>query len=353
MNILEKFWDTTKRYSHLFNPLATLVYDPKDVRTAPTGNMRLAEDDKLNTALWNSIFVAGSWAPAAFLINAVANLKAKGEVEDAYKKSLVDKLNALRPRVVADPNLKDVSAYTNLPEKEYRELKDLQKLIGKRASVEKRAEDTFQQMVSKAVDGFVANAMPLALGTTSVLASIGLSNYLAKKSLKKELGDRRVQLRNVQAALDREMLREADLIKTASATGLDKKAEDDILSRTKPAGPERSNFFEQVGLSLPVLGWTLLALSSGIGGYAILRKRDKNLAKLKMLREQILGSNDLKDTPKINVIDLPVKAEEILAVPGDKKQQTLIEESKPIALLENKEILTEVLPKDKKKDAIF
>lgn len=363
--MIDKLLDTIKRYKHLVNPVATTFLDATDVKAAPTGRFKLSDDPKTNLALWNSIFVGGTAFPLAYLVNSLANKHHEAKVEDKLDKALVDKLNAMRPRVVADPDLGDTSAFTDLPEKELEQLEELKAVLNKKSSGDDD-ENTFVDDVGDKVSDVFSdigkNMLPIAAVPLSVLAGVALSNHVNRERIKKQLADRRVQLRNIQAKLDRKHLQSRGLIK--SDEPIEKSA-----SSKRDSEPRKDNSFWSLFFEAPLMTSGLLTAILSIGAYNILRDRDKNLAKLKYLKETQLGSNTLQDTPRIGVIDLPVKPEEVLAIPGDKKQETLIATSEVPKqldnktgnrpLLENTEVFEEIVPRrhslenNKEKDAIF
>lgn len=369
--MVNKFLDTIARYRHLFNPLATVKYDPKDVTSAPVGSLRLSDDPKRNLALWNAIFVGGATLPLMYLVNTLANKHHEAKIEDKLDKAMVNKLNAMRPRVVSDPNLKDISAYTDLPEKELKQLEELKDSLSKNASEKKDKKptgvlDSAADMLSNLFTDLGNNLIPITTVPAAALLGIGLSNYVNKKRIKKSLAERNVQLENIQAILDRKQLQESGLVKRDAAPA------EDYGNLKKNA-----NTFKNVFLDLPLITYALLAPTLGIGAFNLMRSKDKNIAKLDYLEKTHLGANTLQDTPRISVIDLPVDPSEILAVPGDARQETIIDKeddeddkkdnknkktkqlenkSGNRPLLENKELFEEMVPrsaKSKEKDAIF
>lgn len=377
--MIKKVFDKIARYKHLFNPAATLVYKGEsggihDRLAAPVGSWKLSDDPKTNLALWNAIFVGGATAPLAYLINTLANKKHEAEVDEKFDKALVDKLNALRPRLVSGNKLGDVSAFSDMPKQELKQLDALIEKIDKKASVEKKAEDkeTLDDAISEKISTFLGDvaksSLPFLAIPAAGLSAIGLSNYINKQRIKAKLNKERMAVRNIQSLLDRKHLQLAGLIKADQAKpeisdNIAKQASTESEKSKKEKEPNKENSIYTYGISTPALAWSLVATALGLGYFSLLRKNDKNLGKIKHLKKVQLGSNVLQDTPKISVLDLPATTDEILAVPGDKQQRTLTEaETKqtkelpnkaPKALLENKELFTEVLPAASKKDALF
>ena len=355
--MIDKLIDTIKRYKHLVNPVATTFLDETDVKAAPVGRFKLSDDPKTNLALWNSIFVGGTALPLAYLVNSLSNKHHEAKVEDTLNKALVNKLNAMRPRVVADSDIGDVSAFTDLPKKELEQLEELKTTLNKKSSGGTVVGD-LEDKATDALSDIGKNMLPIAALPLSVLAGVALSNHVNRERIKKQLAERRVQLRNIQSKLDRKQLQSYGLIK--SDEPIEKEA-----SNKRDEEPRKDNSFWSVFFESPLMTTGLLTTILSIGAYNVLRDRDKNLAKLKYLKNTQMGSNTLQDTPRIGVIDLPVKPEEVLAVPGDKKQETLIEvldapkqlENKPsnLRLLDNRDIFEELSPRTniREKDAIF
>ena len=328
------------KYAHLFNPVYTLTHEGDSALGVPT--MRLADNNKLNLALWNAIYVGGAALPLAYLINTLANQKAENEVESQLNKSLVQKLNALRPRLVSDPSLADTSAYTDLPE---RELKELQRVQGE---LEKHADGGIMDWVSDTAADFFrdsfANTLPLFMLPGAALLGTALSNNKNKERIKAELKDRRLQYRNIQGYIDRKRLAEAGLVAASAAEkpltesvakrkseSSDNSKADDKLTK-KAGGPDdqsgearrdSSYGLKTWFLSMPFAALALLSATLGVGTYNLLNKGDKNKAKLKYLKERQLGSNIAQDTPQLSVLDLPVSYKDILVTPQtDKSRQT-------------------------------
>lgn len=370
--MVDKLLDTVTRYAHLVNPAATLVHTGEGVKAAPGGSLRLAKDPKTNMSLWNSIFVLGSLGPLAYLVNTLANKKHEAEVEDKLNKSLVDKLNALRPRLVADADLSRTGAFTELPKKELKQLEDIKEALNKSAAEStedsKDSEVGWFDSLSNAIGdnlGDIAsdtskNILPFAAVPAAVLLGVGLSNYINDKRIKNKLKERRTQLRNIQAKIDRRALQLAGLVKPDTEETITKEAsKKEGTNKFSDVHKQRENILSNTFIDFPLLGWAILSGALGLGAFHLLRKKDDNLAKIKYLQKTQLGSNVLQDTPQISVLDLPATPNEILVVPGDKKQQTLLE-SKPetkakeaVALLDNNELFQEINPKKEEKDAIF
>ena len=363
-----KFLDTLFRYKHLINPGATLVFDPKDIRSAPVGSLRLAKDPKTNLSLWNSIFVAGSMLPLAYLINTLSNKHYEAKIEDKLDSALVGKLSATRPRLVADSDLEDVSNLVDLPEKELKQIEAIKNSIKKKSSkgsLSDRSDSWLDELSTKFFSDLFKNALPMATVPAAMLAGIGLSNYLNKARIKDDLEERRIQLRNIQSKIDRAQLQQAGLVKSDSETELTKKASKDAMH---PTSKQLASSPSIALIDSPALAWLIMSGVLAVGAHGLLKSRDKNVAKIDYLIKRQLGSNTLQDTPKIGVVDLPVKPSEILAVPGDYRQETYIDDDddddktkgerkelpeKKAKMLENKELFEEVTPKYKEKDAIF
>lgn len=352
-----------KALAHLkmANPFHSLLRSGTSIFDAPSGSWALSKDPKTNMALWNAIYTSGPAFGLAYLINNLANQKAESEVEEAIDTQLIDKLQSLRPRLVADPNLADVSAYTELPKKELKRLEEIKAGLPKSAAnnddgaeddqdFSERASDSTKELIKNSI----LNTIPLAAFGLAAAGGIALSNKNNKDRIAKNLQARRTQLRNIQALIDRQMLADRGLIKAAAKKEGDKTG----------SGVGVLDAF----VGLPITAHMLLAAALGLGSYGILSDRDKNKATLKYLKKIQLGSNTLQDTPQLSVLDLPVSPDKILAVPGDKKQQTLIKaEISPtddgvidVVPIENSGILEELkaasdseIESRKKKDALF
>lgn len=336
-------------YKHLINPLATTFSSGREPGDAPRfGGWSLFKDPKTNMAAWNAIYNILPLFGIGFVINAIANRKAESEVEDKLDAGVIGKLQALRPRLISDPNLKDVTSYTSLPKKELEQLEAIKGELAKSASDEENADSwVVQQLKALVKDGF-KNAIPIAAAIAAASSGIALSNKLNRDRIKKQLSDRRIELSNIQALLDHKMLADAGLIDENKPTG--------VISKTAN-GPIRTL------LDAPMLAHILLSTGLGIGTYKLMTSQDDNKKKIKSLKKIQLGSNVLQDTPQLSVLDLPVKPEQILAIPGDKKKETVIaavkdkleeiakggEDIIDVSPIEDSGILQEI----KKKDALF
>lgn len=340
------------RYPHLFNPAYAFSHKGQSLSSAPKGRLRLAKDDKLNLSLWNAIYAAAGLAPLAFIVNAISNKKAESAMEDASDKASVAKLNALRPRVVADASRHNTKSFTELPRKELKQLDSLTESLEKVSSEGENSdndndfwgiEDWAKENLSSFLSNVAKSSIPFVAAPTAVLGAIALSNKLNRDRIKNKLKDQRTQYRKIQAAIDRKALQEAGLIKSAAnrsaADRANKKDEESAVSNL---------LFDLPGM-LAVLATATL----GLGAFNTLRAKDKNLAKIKYFTKRQAGSNILQDTPNISILDIPANPDEILLVPGDKKQQTIANSNKPVALLENKELFSEVSPARSKKREIF
>lgn len=351
---IKKFFDTMFRYKHLFNPAATIMHTGESVSNAPTGDLRLSNDPKTNMALWNAIFVLGGAAPLAYLINTLSNRKAESAVEDTSDESSIDKLNALRPRLIADADESNVDAFTELPKRELQQLNEIKQRIGKRASGDDEdsggwladLDKTLKEWTGNTASDIAKSVIPFATFPVAVLGAVALSNSANKDRIKQKLRERRAQYRSIQSALDRKLLQQAGLIKG----DIQKEANSPLADVT---GSGEENTLKALLINIPVTAWALLSGALGIGAFAMFRNSDKNQKVIKYLTKNQLGSNVLQDTPQISVLDLPADPGEILAVPGDKRQIAMLEDKKPKALIEDATLFAEVNPKNKKKDAIF
>lgn len=314
-------------YLHLANPLYTLVHTGEDVKDTPAG-LELAKNPRLNLALWNAIGVAGTVAPLAFLINTIVNRKHDSEVESKLNKSLVRKVEALRPRLVADPNLMDISSYTDRPKSELEELEKLKETLSKNASEERPGLFSWlgDKVLSMAAEGIYAG-LPLAALPLAAVSGIGLATSIDRKRIKDRLKERRMQLRNIQAYVDRLQLEDAGLVKA-------EKRSDSIKELNNKMSKEASIDKESAEVSIPQIMLSdvpMMALTGGsllLGGsiFNILKDKDENVAILKYLKDRQLGSNITQGTPQIGIVDLPVDPRNILATPGDKNEELAYED---------------------------
>lgn len=343
-------------YLHLVNPLYTLANTGEHPKSTPAG-LELSSNPKLNLALWNALYVAGTFGPLAFLVNTIANRKNDAEVESKLDKALVSKVEAMRPRLVSDPNLLDTSSFTARPKEELEELEELKSSLSKKSSEKQQDKglmDWLSEGFSDLVSSGAAAAIPLATLPLAAIGGINLATSMDKDRIKKRLRERRIQLRNIQAYVDHNQLRESGLIKSDSNNKtiselndhIDKNASVNKIAfgkdQDKPDFDSDVSGPKQVFIDVPML--SLLFGSTLFGGalYNILKSNDENRAIVKYLKDRQLGSNTLQSTPQLNVEDLPVSAQDILATPGDKNEET--------AYNDPAEIVQEYSPKQRKND---
>ena len=321
------------RNSRLVDPFYSAFATGKSVFDAP--KWKLAKDPKLNMALWNSIYAFPAALGLGYLVNNLSNQKAAAEVDAELDKQLIDKLQSTRPRLVADPNLADTASFTDLPKKELNRLEGIKDKISKKSSSPfRKVKDSFVDLLVNSLIG----AIPIGTAAAAATAGVAWSNKNNKERIKKDLEERRTQLRNIQALIDHQMLANRGLIKGASQDSGD--------TETKHRGSELGPF--EGLLNLPVLALALMSGALGVATYRYMDRADKNKSTIKYLKKTQLGSNVLQDTAQLSLLDLPVDPNKVIATPGDKKQLTLGEDSVK-ADSDPAGIVTEV----KKKDALF
>ena len=288
-------------YPNLFNPVDSFfsAFSPSGERKskAPQGNLRLSKNDTINHALWNTIYSSALLGSGALLVSYLINKYHENKTRKAMKSGVTDRLEAVRPTLVADPNLEDISTYTSLPEKDQDRV---QELLNKEAA----------GAVGDIAEKTTATVLPITAAALAIAGGIWGGNEIVKKKLKEKLKKERIDIRNAQAYIDRKILQEQGLIlpDEKETEKLDKKAGlEDILTGAA---------------SIPTSIWALSGL--GLGGivYALSANRDKNLATVKQLNKMQFGKNELQTAPAISILDLPAKPEEMLRLPGDKKVDT-------------------------------
>lgn len=357
-----------KAFLHLLNPLSTFLMSGSEPGDAPTGKLRLFDNDKMNLAAWNTIGTAAWMLPAALIVSRLANKREHDSIKKAMAESLTQRLHAARPTISGTAKVDDdISNMLN---------KELEKRIGKEMSKEAsdssnpykstpttelvgmafkggakevadaaaEAADTGKEWASTALGKIVthgiAPALPVAIPALLALLVARAHNKTLKKEVHEALMQDRDNLKREQRAIDRIALESQGLIKAASTMELGKSL-----------------------LTAPLTLAVLLSAGAGILGYKYFRKADDSAAKVKLLKEQILGSSHLQDTPKLTLAELPVDIVEMTAVPGSTKKETLaiadpvsgaIEElAKSDDVVDIDPILEEVTTKKPKKDAIF
>lgn len=346
-------------YLNLLNPFATFFNSGKEPGSAPKGRFRLAENDKLNYAAWNTLGTAAWMIPAALLISRLSNKNAHDDIKKRMSEALAERLHASRPTVSGTANTED--DVVNMLDKELN--RRVNREMSKEASddsylgqVGKTLSATWNELVkpsAKSVQNWaetgagkvltygIAPAMPIAIPALVALLAARAHNKSMKAEVKEALLQDRERLKKEQRAIDRIMLESQGLIKSAEAG----------------AEAGKSILFSPLTLAF------LLAGGTGILGYKFFRKADDSSAKVKVLKDRILGSSPLQDTPKITLAELPAAVAEMTAVPGSSKKETLAiadPVSGAIEELTNKgdivdvdPILEEVTAKKPKKDAIF
>lgn len=342
-------------YLKLLNPFATFFNSGEEPGSAPKGKFRIAENDKLNYAAWNTIGTAAWMIPAALLISRLSNKNAHDDIKKRMSEALSERLHAARPTVSSTANTED--DIVNMLDKELN--RHVDKEMSKEASDDsgdsffgrfwnavvkpsaKSAQDWAETGAGMMLTRGIAPALPVAVPALVALLAARSHNKSMKAEVKEALLQDRARLKKEQRAIDRLMLETQGLIKSAGAT--------------TEAG--KSIIFSPLTLAF------LLAGGTGILGYKFFRKADDSSAKVKVLKERILGSSHLQDTPKITLAELPAAVAEMTAVPGSTKKETLAiadPVSGAIKELTNKgdiidvdPILEEVSARKPKKDAIF
>lgn len=331
------------KYPHLLNPFYTLGSDGTSKDDAPNkdnGGISLSDNPRINLGLWNAL-ASSSWlVPTTALLTYIVNRAADKRVKDKIDKTVGVQLQSLRPSISTTEQEGD-DIRTISPEF----LKLIKTKIRKSASLNKAADVEWRQVAGNifskmtaplkrmgealteklegsAVTPGAGIALSLGIPLAAVLTAAHLSDKMAKNTIKDELNEESAKMRKAQARVDREMLKLQGLIRSR---GIAKEAKvNDIVEKWL------SPFTAAVMLATGGLG---------LIGMHYLRENDPDLNKIKLLEKEIIGGNTLKETPRITLSELPVSLKDVLAVPGDKKQQTV--KSKATA------------QEPKKKDALF
>lgn len=363
------------RFPHLLNPLDTLVKALGGGKTsgasqteeflagAPQGKLQLSKDPLLNHAIWNSIYSGLLIGGGAFLTALIANKLSEKTTRKAVNEGVQSRLEAVKPTVIADPDLQDLTAYTALPKTDMDRMQALlnKELPKKNKAINKKAGDGLSNLgdfIANVAKKSIALTLPIAATATAAYGGIQIANDIEKRKLRRNLNKELASIRNAQAFVDRKILEEQGLVTPVNA--LDKKAADYNLMDTF--------------LGIPGVFYMLAGLGSGGIVYSILRNRDKNLATTKYLQKMQFGKNELGTAPQLSVLDLPAAPEEMLVLPGDRKKQTFSDDSdngskkaetqnrdkKESKELTNGSVVIDVEPIDKadivtpvKKDALF
>lgn len=351
------------KYIHLANPVSGFFRSGSKPGDAPVGRLRLAENDKLNYALWNTIGSAAWMVPAALIISRLSNKGEHDKVKAKMATMLKSRLSASRPTLATTADTSDdvKALLTDAVDKQ------IEKEMAKTAAEgEKTALDEFldagkaffSSLGSAGKEGAAglakdmltkgtAVALPIAVPSVLALLAAKKHNEAMKGEIEEALLADRDALKEEQRAVDRATMSLQGLIKGASG---------------KTEAAEQSL---QHTILMPLTLATLLAAGSGILGYRYFSRTDKASAKLKALRERLLGVNHLQDAPKLTMAELPVALSEITATPGSVRKETVALanpvtgalEDKKIKKLDNiidvEDVLEEVSQEKPKKDAIF
>ena len=364
-------------YPGLFNPASTFFSTFGDkvdnLLNSPSGKLKLSKDPLFNHALWNTIYSSALFGGGALLLSLLANKQQEDTVRKAMKSGVSSRLEAIRPTLVADPDLKNLSAYTNLPEQD---IKRVEKLLAKSDDqIEKKAGDYDGQgtgtivakhlgdLLSNTAAKAVASALPLTATTLAVAGGIWGGNELIKKRLKAKLKRERINIKNAQAYIDRKILQEQGLIAP------DKEEDSETLPKRADApDTDRGGLLTSI-LQMGPIWWLLSGLGLGGVSYAMAANRDKNLATVKQLSKMQFGKNELQSAPSISILDIPAKPEEMLKLPGDKKEETYASDrttehakkaltkslanKKPVEIIDVEPIDSADIVRAVKKDALF
>lgn len=337
--------NTLDRVVGLANPTMTLlsgVY-PDKLKLAPSSDgLRLANNPTTNLALWNTLGVA-SWAvPLAIATAAIANIKAKKDVDKARNKS--DNLLLASSRPYLTPK----------------------KLSDKKPSIsEDRLSkiDTDALKISKAASSVFATTLKGALPMMALPAAYWLASKLTNSFISDKIeGDleaERVALRDLQDAEDLERLKLLGMVEdedpAESERSLSKRANGpslgtmvrglttrvgDMFHGIDPAGATKTLAWD--AHITPLLAAAALL---AVGGGTYLSKRDRDHKKVQLLTKKLLGENRLHDPAQLS-IDLPTK----LNKSNDKSKQLQRIEGLPTS---EDSIPTGILENSKEKDALF
>ena len=321
------------RYLTLANPFSRAQADvfPKMYDDAPfKPGWRLSSDKKTNFVLWNALGVASWTVPLALAVTALVNAKAKREVDKERDRSEDQLLAAGRPVLTPTP----------LTEKAPKDnAKRLDNIAEDAKNISKKAADL------SPFKGVIESTIPIL----ALPASYWLANKLATKfisdKISSDLEEERVSLRKLQDAEDLERLKLLGMVKSASNSGIEKKADSFFENIAKPfsnvslTGVGKAALWD--ALLIPAVAASALL---AVGGGAYLSKRDRDAKKVKLLTKKLLGENRMHD-PSMLSINLPSS----VISSGNEKQMHRIE---GLPVSEDPRAQS-ALENSKEKDALF
>lgn len=258
----------------LLNPLDTMIGGH---RGTP---MQLAADPQVNRAIWNTLFSGGALLAAGAGLRYLSSKEQDKEFSKKQREAVDAKLNGIVPVTEPDSDLDDT----------------------------KKREKRREQEITKEASGFIENALlsavPIAAAGGAMYAGAAYMGNKKEKEREKKLKEEIAQLQNKLDSLysERLALRE-------QRRGIQKQADDvswwhkigRLIGKHYGDDNEQSIFSRFGGL--PITTAAIASLLAGYGAYQYFSKRDKDRAKVKMLKERILPS-DLVGTPPTIVMEL-------------------------------------------------
>lgn len=350
--MLESIW----KYRHLADPTATIRFTGKS-ESAPSGKWALSDDPKTNMALWNALGVTATAVPVTAALTVLANKYWDKWMEKKITDRSLSKINAVRPQMSPNDDLNYTYNITSKPRKELAKILEKSSELTKTAAAQETESD-----VPALVRNSVAAALPLIAAPTATYFTLRAVQDMHKKRLRKRLMDERTAIRNMQDKIDHEILEEQGMIKSAGMSTAEAEAVWDAHGKDK----HRESLLNK---ALTVPGAAILGLSAlgGLLAYRKLSDSDKYKNRLKYMRDHILGSNTLQESPRISLAKFTQEGEGMVARPGD-KTAVLITESKPAKSIEAvlvddseglkertglEEVTSTKLAPSKKSDALF
>ena len=351
-------------YPHLANPFVSLFANKQDLLKAPNDALRLAKNDDLNFALWNTLGTMTWLAPLVGFSAYFANRNKHKKLRELIDTGTSEHINSDLPILSPNSNL----SYTGQKARKDKELKNINILAEQLNGIDKKAAgEEDKGYVSDLITRSMSRAIPIL---SAPLAAIWIAKSVQdnlKEKYKKELESEISKVQRVQDAVDMNTLQQLGYItrveerkekkpsvksienKNLAALSESVKKSDGI--KKSAAGDKNSSVTEdfQHGVETLFSHLPLAALLLFTGGTAVygtdwLLKHHNDTKKLKFLEEKALGRNRSLIGPEL-IIELPEGYKEALT---KKKQSQIIPGIDAAPTIEDAQII-----ENSKKDAFL